>query len=236
MTNTFQLGLPLLQPSQAQKHVTVNEALARLDGLVQLALQSQSLATPPMIAGEGQGYAVPVGAVNAWAGQAGKIAVRRNGGWDFVTPLRGWRAFIHDEGGHAIFDGAGWRTGQQSLSPANAGLSIRVIEFDHLLGSGNQSLTGAVIPANAVVFGVTARVIAAISGSLADWSLGNPGATGRYGSGLGLGVGSFAKGVLGQPTAFYAPTELQFDANGGAFAGGTVRLAVHLLTLEVPDP
>ena len=34
--NTARLGLPLLQPAQAQKHVTVNEALMRLDGLVNL--------------------------------------------------------------------------------------------------------------------------------------------------------------------------------------------------------
>ena len=31
MTDTSQLGLPLLEPAQAQKHVTVNEALVRLD-------------------------------------------------------------------------------------------------------------------------------------------------------------------------------------------------------------
>ena len=31
--NTARLGLPLLQPAQAQKHVTVNDALVRLDGV-----------------------------------------------------------------------------------------------------------------------------------------------------------------------------------------------------------
>jgi hypothetical protein len=36
MTETANLALPLVQPAQAQKHVTVNEALARLDGLTQL--------------------------------------------------------------------------------------------------------------------------------------------------------------------------------------------------------
>ncbi len=36
---TTQLKLPLLQASQAQKHVTVNAALMRLDGLAQLRLQ-----------------------------------------------------------------------------------------------------------------------------------------------------------------------------------------------------
>ena len=53
MTDTAQLGLPLVQPAQAQKHVTVNEALARLDGLVLLTLQSQSVATPPAVVSDG---------------------------------------------------------------------------------------------------------------------------------------------------------------------------------------
>ena len=53
MTSTTLLGLPLVQAAQAQKHVTVNEALARLDGLVLLTLQSQSVATPPFVATEG---------------------------------------------------------------------------------------------------------------------------------------------------------------------------------------
>ena len=38
--DTAKLGLPLLAPAQAQKHVTVNEALMRLDGMVDLVLQS----------------------------------------------------------------------------------------------------------------------------------------------------------------------------------------------------
>ena len=37
MAKTAQLDLPLVMPAQAQKHVTVNEALARLDAAAQLA-------------------------------------------------------------------------------------------------------------------------------------------------------------------------------------------------------
>ena len=46
MTDTSNLTLPLLAAAQAQKHVTVNEALQRLDGVVQLTLRSRSEATP----------------------------------------------------------------------------------------------------------------------------------------------------------------------------------------------
>lgn len=236
MTNTVQLGLPLVQPAQAQKHVTVNEALSRLDGLVQPVLQSVAVALPPAVVVDGIAYGVPPGAVNAWAGQDGMIAVGRNGGWDFVQPRAGWRAFVADAGATALHDGSGWLAGQITMTSFGAGLSLRVIETDHVIGAGTVSSTVAVIPANAVVFGVTGRVISAITGTLASWQLGNPGSVGRYGSGLGLGTGSFVRGVLGQPTAFYAPEVLQLDATGGAFAGGTVRLAVHMLELSLPNP
>ena len=235
MTDTNQLALPLLQAAQAQKHVTVNEALARLDGLVLLSLQSQSLATPPLVISDGLAYAVPTGAVNAWSGQDGKLAVGRNGGWDFVAPRRGWRALILDEGMQALHDGASWRAGMATLTPKNAGMAIKVAQIDHVIGAGTQSTTTSLIPPNAVVVGATARVVSALTGTLTSWQLGNPGAIGRYGSGLGLGLNAFARGLLGQPTAFYSATPMQLDATGGAFAGGTVRIAIHYFEVTLPD-
>ena len=41
------LSLPLLQASQAQKHVTHNEALMQLDLLVQLTVADRTRTTPP---------------------------------------------------------------------------------------------------------------------------------------------------------------------------------------------
>ncbi len=234
MSDTQQLGLPLILPAQAQKHVTVNQALMRLDGLVQLVLQSQAVTVPPAPVTDGIAYAVPPGAVNAWAGQAGSVAIGAGGGWEFAAPRRGWRALIRDEGAEAVHDGTGWVSGQITLSPYGAGAALKVREFDFVLAAGAVQTTAAVIPANAVVLGVTARVIAAIAGTLSAWSLGNPGSVGRYGTGLGLAQGAFARGVLGSPTTFYAPTALQLDAAGGSFAGGTVRLAVHYMELSIP--
>lgn len=235
MSSTNQLGLPLLQPAQAQKHVTVNEALARLDGLVQLVLVSRSVSLPPTMPADGVCYGVPVGAVNEWSGQDGRLAIGINGGWEFVAARRGWRAVILDEAGPAVHDGAVWRAGMATLSPHNAGLDLKVAELDHVLAAGPVSATPVVIPSNAVVIGATARVVADITGTLTGWALGNPGASGRYGTGLGLSAGSWARGLLGQPTTFYTPEAMQLDAEGGDFAGGTVRIAVHYMELAVPD-
>ena len=41
--NTARLGLPLLQPAQAQKHVTVNDALVRLDYLLATLIHESTL-------------------------------------------------------------------------------------------------------------------------------------------------------------------------------------------------
>ncbi|MFZ1725663.1 MAG: DUF2793 domain-containing protein [Albidovulum sp.] len=235
MSNTSRLSLPLLQPAQAQKHVTVNEALTRLDGIVQLTLLSTDQTTPPAGVIDGACYGVPFGGVNEWSGHDGEIAIGSNGGWDFVVPQRGWQAVVFDRGVSAMYDGTAWRDGMVTLSPFNAGLSFGVAEADHVVAAGAVSTTSALIPANAVVIGVTARVITAITGTLSSWALGNPGAVGRFGSGLGLGVGAWARGVLGQPTAFYAPEVLQLDAVGGVFAGGTVRIAVHYMEIALPD-
>lgn len=235
MSSTANLSLNLLQAAQAQKHVTVNEALCRLDGLVQMILASLTVTVPPTTVIDGVSYGIPVGAVNAWAGQDGRIAIGKGGGWDFADPRAGWRALVRDQGMEAIHDGQGWRPGQLTMTPKGAGLAIKVAQIDHVLSAGAQSTTAFVIPANSVVFGVTGRVVASITGTLASWQLGNPGAVGRYGAGLGLGVGSFARGLLSQPTSFYAADVLQLDATGGVFAGGTVRLAVHYMELSIPD-
>lgn len=235
MTDTVQLGLPLVQAAQAQKHVTVNEALARLDGLVMLSIQSKATVSPPAVFSEGQSWVVPIGAVNEWAGQDGRLAIARNGGWDFLMPKRGWRAFILDEGLQALHDGANWRSGLVTLSQKNAGMALKVAQVDHVIAAGSVSVTAAVIPANAVVIGATARVVNAITGTLTTWQLGNPGAVGRYGSGLGLATNAFARGVLGQPTAFYNATPMQLDASGGDFTGGTVRIAIHYFEISLPD-
>ena len=59
------LALPYIQPSQAQKHVTHNEGMERLDGLVQLAVASRTVAAPPANPGPTLCHIVPAGATGA---------------------------------------------------------------------------------------------------------------------------------------------------------------------------
>lgn len=234
MADTPRLTLPLLAAAQAQKHVTVNEALARLDGLCQLVLKSVSTTTPPGVAAEGDCYGVPAGAVNAWAGQDGAVALYSNGGWVFAQPARGWRAFVEDASAFAMHDGGGWVTGAAALSPGGASIALKIVEIDHPIAAGPTSTVAAAIPAGTLVIGVTGRVTGAITGALTSWRIGVAGADNRYGSGLGLGQGSWLRGLTGTPQAYYSDTDLVLTGEGGDFAAGAVRLAVHLMELAPP--
>lgn len=234
MTETSQLKLPLLQPSQAQKHVTVNEALVRLDALAQLVLESRVIAAPPLGVAEGQCYAVPAGAQGGWAGQDGNLAIFANGGWVFTLPRRGWRAWVADEAVEAVFDGLAWQGGAWAVSPHRAGAFFRVLEFDHVVTAGAVSLTTVQVPEAAMVFAVTGRVLEAITGSLGSWKLGSPDGEDRFGSGLGRETGSWVRGLLSQPMTYWAAAPLRLAATGGVFAGGKVRLAIHYLQVTPP--
>ncbi len=57
---TPRLNLPYLAAAQAQKHVTLNEALAALDGLVQTAVESRTVAAEPAAPPDGALYILPV--------------------------------------------------------------------------------------------------------------------------------------------------------------------------------
>ncbi|MFC4671049.1 DUF2793 domain-containing protein [Seohaeicola nanhaiensis] len=102
------LGLPYLMPSQAQKHVTHNEALARLDLLVQLRVEALEAETPPPAPEKGQIWGLGPAPTGAWAGQAGRLAAFANDAWLFLTPGPGWRAWDRGAGELRLWDGLGW--------------------------------------------------------------------------------------------------------------------------------
>lgn len=236
MADTTRYALPLLAPAQAQKHVTVNEALARLDALVNLTLASVTTTTPPLSPSESDAYGVPSGAVNDWAGQDGMIAVYVNGGWAFVSATQGMRAYVLDEGEMAIFDGLEWLGSMQSLSASGAGMQARTIEIDHTVTAGATSEVTAALPAQSVVYAVTGRVLTEITGSgTTGFSLGVSGSDNRYGSGLSLSAGSWLRGITGSPVTYYSAENLILTAEGGDFTGGSIRLAVHCLQFTLPS-
>lgn len=232
MSETARFAMPLLDAAQAQKHVTVNEALARADALSAGRVERRDLSAPPPAA-DGEVFVVAAGATGEWAGREGALAVFLNGGWEFVAPWEGASFWVAAERLRITRDGGDWVEGRVSGAPGGAATLGRVVEVDLSL-SGASSATADVIPDKAVVLGVTGRVMGAITGAT-SWELGVAGSTGRYGTGYGVAAGSFAHGVTGQPQAYYGGASLVATATGGDFTAGTVRLAVHMLELSPPD-
>lgn len=231
---TTRLSLPLVQQAQAQKHVTVNESLARLDGLVNLVLVSSSRKNPPGSVIDGACFAVPAGAGGDWAGQDGQIAIASNNGWTFAAPLAGMRAFVADNGMQAIYDGDAWVPGALSLGGFGSALCARTAEAEVSLSPGTEIVTDLTLPAASLVIGATARVVEEIRGSMASWRLGTTGAADRFGSGLGVQAQSWARGMLSQPFTYWEPAPVILSATGGSFISGKVRIAAHWLELTVP--
>lgn len=235
MSETYQFGLPLVQPSQAQKHITVNESLARLDAVAQMRIVEAGLIAPPATPLDGEAYVVGASAIGEWAGHDTSLAVFSNGGWVYLTPKTGWKARNEALAADMIFDGVDWQVNAVAVSTGGAASLQHVIELDHIVSAGVNSITTDLIPSHAQVIGVTARVISEITGSgVASWSLGVAGDEARYASGLGLLSNSYAIGISGAPQTYYADTPLQITADAGTFIGGELRLAVHVVELIVP--
>lgn len=108
MDQSANLQLPYIMPSQAQKHVTHNEAIRTLDALVHLAVLDRDLSAPPGSAADGDRYLVAAGGSGAWASKDDRVAAWQDGAWAFLAPKAGWLLRILDEDRLISFDGAAW--------------------------------------------------------------------------------------------------------------------------------
>ena len=104
------LGLPYLAAGQMQKHVTLNEALTRLDALVQTAAISRTVSDQPATPADGALYILPAGATGvAWAGRPeGALMRAEAGGWCEVDAPDGMIGLVADAGEVIIRDAGGW--------------------------------------------------------------------------------------------------------------------------------
>jgi len=237
---TPRLGLPYVLAAQAQKHIPINESLARLDGLVQLAVESRLVAVQPAVPASGAIWILPAGATgSAWTGQPPGTLMRfESGAWEALAPAEGVFAWLRDENQMVVHDGSAWvalsTTFKSTTVAASPGLANTRLEIreEEIIVAGAMTPTTMVIPARAIVLAVTTRTTAAITGATA-YSCGISGETGKFGSALGVAKNSSNVGVIG-PAAFYADTLLLLTAAGGTFTGGKVRVAVHLLRFDAP--
>ena len=107
---TPRLGLPYLASGQAQKHLTVNEAMALLDGLVHTAVESRTLAAQPAAPADGALYLLPAGRTGAeWAlHPAGALLRFEAGEWARLPAGAGALAYVRDEARLILHEGSAW--------------------------------------------------------------------------------------------------------------------------------
>lgn len=111
MSQSTRLGLPYLASAQAQKHITVNESLLRLDALVQLSARSATTSAQPASPSDGDIYILPAGKTGAaWSAMAnGALAYYRDGVWEALTPQAGWRCYVADEAALYARNASAWQ-------------------------------------------------------------------------------------------------------------------------------
>jgi hypothetical protein len=235
MYRTAQLSLPLLMPSQAQKHVTVNEALLRLDAAVRTSVLSTSESVPPQFPKLGDAYIVPVNAVAEWTGFENRIAVAMNGGWDLLVPKAGWEVFDESTGTHFTFCGTRWLRNPVVFARSGSGIGFNCVELEHQITNGPINVTDVIIPSHSIVFGVSGIVTEEISGSnISGWNLGISGAHDRYGSSIGVQVDSTVIGLASTPASYYADEAMIISSVNGDFRSGRIRLSLFFASFFSP--
>jgi hypothetical protein len=108
MDKTDNLNLPYILPSQAQKHVTHNEAIRALDAMLHLAVLSRAIANPPENPVSGDRYIVPSDPTGNWTGKETSVAAWQDGAWAFYVPREGWLAHVLDENRILVFKAGSW--------------------------------------------------------------------------------------------------------------------------------
>ena len=135
------LSMPYIAPSQAQKHVTHNEALRVLDVVTQLSVADRSLSTPPSTPETGDCYIIGDSATDAWAGHDGEIATFEDSYWSFVTPQEGWRAWVVAEESLVIYQSGAWALWPGQLNNiAHLGVMTSADDTNRLAVSADATL------------------------------------------------------------------------------------------------
>ncbi|HET9629768.1 MAG TPA: DUF2793 domain-containing protein [Novosphingobium sp.] len=101
---------------QAQKELTVNEALARTDALLHIAIEGTAT-SPPATPTNGEAWMVGASATGIWAGHDGQIACRQAGNWLYIQPRDGLRVLDRSTGQDRRYAGS-WQIATSPVEPS----------------------------------------------------------------------------------------------------------------------
>lgn len=115
MTATSNLAITLVDQSQSQKEVTVNDAIKLLDSILNTGANDKDLTAPPGSPAAGDVYIVASGATGAWAGKDNQVAWY-DSGWRFLVPKEGLTLWVKDEDKLYSHNGTAWVSTIEALS------------------------------------------------------------------------------------------------------------------------
>ena len=121
---TTHLLLPYILASQAQKHVTHNEALRLLDAMVQLSVLDRTRTAPPASPVDGDRHIVASGATGLWTGWDLNVAFWVDGVWMRLVPRPGWLAWIAAEQAFVVWNGSAWDLVGEPVDVSDAVFSL----------------------------------------------------------------------------------------------------------------
>lgn len=103
-------SLPNLYVGQAQKELTHNEALARIDALLHPVVEAK-LAAPPVgltDTSDGLCWLIDGAATGAWQGLPGQLARWSGGSWRYITPASGMTIWLASEEKRLFYIAGAW--------------------------------------------------------------------------------------------------------------------------------
>ncbi len=110
MDTSANLNLPFIAPAQAQKHITHNEALLKLDTLIHISVVSRSETAPPDSPAPDARYIIGSDPTGAWAGKAGYLTAYQDQAWAFFEPQMGWTVWDEDSQSIWVYHDTAWQS------------------------------------------------------------------------------------------------------------------------------
>lgn len=227
MTTTPNIPIKIIEASQNQKEVTINDGSYLIDALASGRVLDKDLTTPPVSPTNGDTYIVAATATGDWVGKENQIAYYSNG-WKFIPPIQGWTAFVVDEFQNYFYTGSKWVSSSLYLTPDYDYVKMaRTKVVSSSLSGANVTETG-VIKDRQMVLACCLRVTEAITGAT-SFDAGYTGNTGAFGGSIGISLDTTNEGLLGNPQSFFADTDLIYTANGANFTGGEITAIIQYI-------
>lgn len=128
MTTSNHLSVTHVEQNQSQKEVTINEAINKIDSVLNTGAIDRALNTPPVSPIAGDLYIIGDTPSGDWADKENQIGYY-DAGWKFIVPNEGMTLWVNDEDRHYIWNGTTW--GMIELDSFEADL----VTFDTSTGS-----------------------------------------------------------------------------------------------------